>query len=147
MSARLERTITLLRTELRDGSVPAAVLLRKALALGLNRDFLRVAKKSLGIVTIRDRDPQTGRTIRWRWSMPTVAPMPTPTPRPLIPHRWGVYSYHTEGRYYLDLIAGYSITYRTPKSPLRKAMISAIVFHTTDPAGLLLCADRHNVER
>ena len=78
----------------------ASDLLRQACDVGLNRDDLKNAKCALGIVTLRERDHQTGRTIRWRWSMPTVAPMPTSAPRPLIPHRWGVYSYHAEGRYY-----------------------------------------------
>ena len=88
MSPRLERAVTLLRAELRDGSVPAVVLLQKALALGLNRDSLKVAKKSLSIVALCDRDPQTGRTLRWRWSL---LPMHAPVSRSsLIPHRWGL---------------------------------------------------------
>jgi hypothetical protein len=103
MSPSLERAITLLRTELRDGPVPAALVLSKALALGLNRDFLKVGKRQLGIVAIRDRDRQTGRTLGWRWSMPTHAPTPTPAPPsrpPLKPHRWGVYGHNKDGRYY-----------------------------------------------
>ena len=115
MSPRLERAVTLLRAELRDGSVPAVVLLQKALALGLNRDSLKVAKKSLSIVALCDRDPQTGRTLRWRWSLPMHAPVSRSS---LIPHRWGLYSYHTAGRYYYkqgegdtfkNLIAGISL--------------------------------------
>lgn len=102
MSANLEKAVTLLRRELFGGPVPATVLLGKAVALGLNRDFLKVAKKYLGVVAIPDRDLQTGRTRGWRWSMPKVAPVPPPTPSrpPLIPHRWAVYSYNADGRYY-----------------------------------------------
>ncbi len=103
MSPNLEKAVALLHTELRDGPVPASVVLRKALALGLNRDFLKVGKRQLGIVAIRDRDVQNGRTLGWRWSMPTHAPTPTPAPLPrppLIPHRWGIYSHQAEGRYY-----------------------------------------------
>ncbi len=97
MSANLERAITLLREEVQTGSVPVVVLLQKALAVGLNRDYLKNAKRALGIVAIRDRDPKTARTIRWRWSLPMHTPPPRP---PVIPHRWGLYNYHTEGRYY-----------------------------------------------
>jgi hypothetical protein len=93
LSAKQEKAVTLLRTELRDGSVPVAVLLQKALTLGLNRDYLKNAKRALGVVAIRDRDPQTARTIRWRWSMPTPKPS-------LPPHIWGLYSYNTEGQFF-----------------------------------------------
>jgi len=97
LSAKQEQTLALLCAELQHGPVPVTVLLEKAIALGLNREYLKNAKRALGIVALRDREPKTARTLRWRWSLPTHAPISRP---PLIPHRWGLYSYHSEGRYY-----------------------------------------------
>src|SRR5262245_53062477 len=103
MSPTVQRAVTLLRSELRDGPMPAGVILSKAQTLGLNRDFLKVAKKQLGIVAIRDRDLRSGQTLGWHWSLPAHAPTsasPLPNRSPLFPHRWGCYSLHAQGRYY-----------------------------------------------
>lgn len=103
MSSNVERAIALLRAELRDGPVPARVILLRASSLGLNRDFMKAGKRVLGIIAIRDRDLQTGRTLSWRWSLPAEAPVPTPVASsrpPPIPHRWGVYAYNEAGHYY-----------------------------------------------
>jgi hypothetical protein len=101
LSPRLERAVTLLRESLRGGPMCASDVVQQARRVGLNRDDLKNAKRVLRVVALRDRDPQTGRTVRWRWSLPThVPPAPAPRPRRLVPHRWGLYSYHTEGRYY-----------------------------------------------
>jgi hypothetical protein len=89
MSPNLEKAVTLLRRELHGGPVLVNVLLREALVLGLNKDFLKVAKKYLAVEAIRDRDIQNGRTLCWRWAMPKasniqptqVAPSITPVVR------------------------------------------------------------------
>lgn len=90
MTPKMEKALAWLPTELQHGSVPVTVLLEHAIAAGLNRGHLKNAKRALGIVTIRERNPKTARTIRWRWSLPT----------PLKPHAWGLYGYRSVGNYY-----------------------------------------------
>ncbi len=83
--------------------MPASLILSKAQALGLNRDFLKAGKKQLGVVAVCRRDLQNGQALRWRWSLPAHTPTPTPVPSLLpqrIPHRWGVYAYNQDGGYY-----------------------------------------------
>ena len=49
MSAKQEQTLALLCAELQHGPVPVTVLLEKAIALGLNREYLKNAKRALAI--------------------------------------------------------------------------------------------------
>ena len=64
-----------------EEGVLASTLLRHAYALGYNRDDCRNARRDLGIVISRERDPQSGRTLRWRWCLPVAPTEPEQPPK------------------------------------------------------------------
>lgn len=75
MSPKLEEAITFLRRRVtpEGGRVRVTDLVAEAKRRGLNRDFLKVAKKRLGLIATCDRDAK-GRRTQWWWHSPRTPP-------------------------------------------------------------------------
>lgn len=79
--------------------MPYKVLEAEAHARGLNRDDLRNAARDLGIVTTCERDPRTGRQIRWIWTLPkpvstnSLPALPNSAPPTELREEDGFYTY------------------------------------------------------
>lgn len=60
----------LLRDLLADGPVPVADAKKLLTEAGTSASTIQRAKKHLGVLSDRDRDPETGKTLGWTWQLP-----------------------------------------------------------------------------
>lgn len=60
----------LLRDLLADGQVPVADAKKLPDGGGISASTIQRAKKHLGVLSDRDRDPETGKTLGWTWQLP-----------------------------------------------------------------------------
>lgn len=65
-----EEAMDLLRDLLADGPVPVAEAKKVVGDAGISASTIQRAKKKLGVVSVQDRDTETGRLLGWLWQLP-----------------------------------------------------------------------------
>jgi hypothetical protein len=65
-----EEAMELLRDLLADGPVPAADAKKALTGAGISASTIQRAKKQLKVVSLQERDEETGKLLGWRWALP-----------------------------------------------------------------------------